>query len=191
MLASAGFAIREADNGEAAIRVWNEWRPQLILMDIHMPVMDGLEATRVIKGDTRGRETSIVALTASAMDSDRRSASQSGADGFLSKPCREDELFETLRTLLNVHFDYEDTVALDSGHAGPSHVLTADQLGRLPRGLIDDIRGATLAGNKKLLDRLAVQAQTTDAASGQALQSLADRYDYDTLNRLLDEVCAS
>ena len=73
LLTSIGFSVRGADNGEAAIRVWEEWNPQLILMDVHMPVMDGLEATRRIKADPRGKETVIVALTASAMDEDRRS----------------------------------------------------------------------------------------------------------------------
>jgi PAS domain S-box-containing protein len=188
MLVSAGFAIREADNGEAAIRAWNEWRPRLILMDVHMPVMDGLEAMRIIKADARGRETVIVALTASAMESDRRSAAQNGADDFLSKPCREDELFEKIRTLLAVTYDYEDTA--EPGDGGAAQALTADRLGRLPRGLIDDIREATLSGNKKRLDRLAAQVQATDVESAKALQSLADRYDYDTLNRLLEEVCS-
>ena len=73
LLPSIGFSVRGADNGEAAIRNWEEWNPQLILMDVHMPVMDGLEATRRIKADPRGKETAIVVLTASAMDNDRRS----------------------------------------------------------------------------------------------------------------------
>jgi two-component system sensor histidine kinase/response regulator len=66
LLTSIGFSVKSADNGEAAVRNWEEWSPRLILMDLHMPVMDGLEATRRIKADPRGKETCIVALTASA-----------------------------------------------------------------------------------------------------------------------------
>jgi two-component system sensor histidine kinase/response regulator len=108
LLASIGFSVRGADNGEAAIRSWEEWSPRLILMDVHMPVMDGLEATRRIKADPRGKETSIVALTASAMEDDRRTVARSGADEFIAKPCTEDQLLETMRTLLNVAYDYEE-----------------------------------------------------------------------------------
>jgi two-component system sensor histidine kinase/response regulator len=72
LLAAVGFSVRAADNGEAAIRTWEEWMPKMIMMDVHMPVMDGLEATRRIKADPRGSQTAIVALTASAMDDERR-----------------------------------------------------------------------------------------------------------------------
>ena len=78
---------------------WEEWNPRLILMDLHMPFMDGFEATRRIKADPRGKETVIVVLTASALDEDRLTVAQSGADDFLTKPCREDVLLEKMRTL--------------------------------------------------------------------------------------------
>ena len=94
LLSAIGFSVKGASDGEAAIGVWRDWAPQLILMDVHMPVMDGLEATRRIKADAGGKDTHIVALTASAMEEDRRQAVGSGADDFLAKPCREEDLLE-------------------------------------------------------------------------------------------------
>jgi PAS domain S-box-containing protein len=189
LLTSVGFSVREADNGEAAVQSWKDWGPRLILMDLHMPVMDGLEATRNIKATAQGGETIIVALTASAMDEDRKSVSQSGADDFLAKPCREDELLEKIRALLNITYDYEEG---SEGHTtGAAQALTSEKLRRLPRGLIEEIREATLNGDKKLLDKLTLDVRTTgDAESAQALQALADRYEYDTLTQLLEEVCS-
>ena len=187
LLTSIGFLLREADNGEAAVRSWEEWNPRLILMDVHMPVMDGLEATRRIKGDPRGKETVIVALTASAMDEDRRAVFQSGADDFVAKPCNEGELLETMRALLNIAYDYEEMNEAEDQHVAGATVLSAERLERLPLELVEELRNATLSGNKKLLDKLILKVREAgDDDSAHALQQLADKYEYDTLTRLLE-----
>jgi signal transduction histidine kinase/DNA-binding response OmpR family regulator len=190
LLTAIGFSVRSAANGEAALRDWEEWNPGLILMDVHMPIMNGIEATRRIKADPRGKETVIVTLTASALDDDRRVALQGGADDFLAKPCREDQLLEKISALLNIAYDYEETSAAEGQPAAGEAALSADKLDQLPRELIEEIRDATLAGNKKLLDKLIAKVRGTgDAASARALQELADKYEYDALTRLLEEVC--
>jgi PAS domain S-box-containing protein len=188
LLISVGFSVRDADSGEAAIRSWEEWQPQLILMDVRMPGMDGLEATRRIKADPRGKETVILALTAGAMNDDRRAVLESGVDDFIMKPCNGDELFDKIGESLRIRYDYEEV----SEHAGQrvSGLVTpsAERLGKLPRELVDQLRNATLSGNKKLLDGLISKVgETGDAASADALQELADKYEYDTLTRLLEE----
>src|SRR3569623_1376371 len=87
LLKMGGFDTREAENGEVAIRIWQDWGPRLILMDMRMPVMDGLETTRRIRSLPRGQETAIIALTASAMEENRRAAMESGVNDFLSNAC--------------------------------------------------------------------------------------------------------
>jgi len=188
LLASIGFSVEGAENGEAAIRNWEEWSPRLILMDVHMPVMDGLEATRRIKADPRGKETAIVVLTASAMEDDRRAVARSGADGFVGKPCSEDELLETMRGLLNLSYVYEETVDGDSQPAGGILALSA-ALSQLPLDLVEELRTATLSGNKRRLDKLILQVRETADGPARALQELANKYDYDALTRLLEEAC--
>src|SRR5207249_4960933 len=66
LLEPLGFELREAANGQEAVEVWREWRPQLICMDMRMPVMDGRQATRLIKATQQGRETIVIAVTASS-----------------------------------------------------------------------------------------------------------------------------
>ena len=183
LLTAIGFSAQGADNGENAIRHWREWHPQMILMDIHMPVMDGLEATQRIKADPRGTETSIVVLTASAMEEDRRHVTASRADDFLSKPCREDDLLEKIRALLNIEYDYED-----DGTVQDLLALNAGSLALLSPALAEELRNATSDGNKRLLDKLILRVRESEAAtSADALQELANRYDYDALTRLLEE----
>jgi PAS domain S-box-containing protein len=187
LLRSIGFAVRSADNGKAAIQAWKEWRPRLILMDVHMPVMDGIEATQRIKAEAGGKETLIVALTASAMDDDRRVVSESGADDFLSKPCREDELMEKMRTLLDIAFDYEELSSAEDQSPTAVTTLSAERFAQLPRDLVQEILKATTRGNKKLLDELILKVKEPEFAA--ALQGLADRYEYDALTELLEEAC--
>ncbi len=187
LLAVVGFSVRGAENGATAIRSWEEHPPRLILMDVHMPVMDGLEATRRIKADPRGRETIVVALTASALDEDRRIIAASGADYFLAKPCVEDQLFEVLRKLLSVTYDYEDASGGEAQSKAGSLSLAAEGIARLTPPLRQDFRDAVLNGHKKELDRiLATLRETSDPACAKSLQDLADSYAYDTLTELLD-----
>jgi PAS domain S-box-containing protein len=189
LLNAVGFPARAAENGAAALQLWEEWKPSLILMDVHMPGMDGLEATRRIKADPRGKETFVVVLTASAMDRDRQGIAESGADGFLAKPCREDELLETMRSLLHLAYDYEETEA-DEGQPAAQPALDSGRLRQLPRELIEEIRTATLNGNKQLLDRLILRVRENgDTGSARGLQQLADKYEYDALTQLLEETC--
>jgi CheY-like chemotaxis protein len=190
LLTAIGFSVRTAENGETAIRTWEKWNPQLILMDVHMPIMDGFEATRRIKADPRGKQTVIVTLTASALDDERQAAVQGGADDFLTKPCREDDLLEKMRAKLNIAYDYEEMSLAEGQSGNPAATLSADKLGQLPRRLIDEILNATMTGDKKLLDRSIMQVREAgDAESAHALQALADRYEYDALTRLLEETC--
>jgi DNA-binding response OmpR family regulator len=122
------------------------------------------------------------------MDEDRTTVVQSGADDFLAKPFREDELLEKMRVLLHIDYDYEEmTQAGDQPLA--STALSAERLGQLPLELVDELRKATIRGNKRLLDKVILKVRETDTESEHALQGLADKYEYDALTRLLEEAC--
>ena len=191
LLSAIGFSVLSSDNGEAAIRDWRSWGPRLILMDMHMPVMDGLEATRRIKADAGGKETAIIILTASVLDEDRRKVRQCGADDFLAKPCLEDALLEKIGTLLKIVYDYEELGQSGGEGDAPASTLGTEALAslkQLPPELIEALRNATADGDKQILNRLIASVnQTKDAEFARDLQNLADRYEYDALTSLLDE----
>ncbi|MEP6538760.1 MAG: response regulator [Bryobacteraceae bacterium] len=189
LLTAVGYSVRDANNGEEAVRSWEKWKPGLILMDIHMPVMDGLEAMRIIKADPVGKDTPIIALTASAMDDDRNTAMATGADAFVAKPCLEDELLETMRSLLHITYDYEE-VKGGGGSDPTARSSQSETLDSLAPPLLAELLSATLDGNKRLLDKLILQVrQSEDAGAADTLQNLADHYEYDSLTRLLEEAC--
>ena len=97
LLLQVGFEVREATNGAEAVAGFDAWQPRLVLMDMNMPVMDGYAATRALRARPSGRETAIVAVTASAFDEERGAILEAGADGVVRKPCRAPELLEAIR----------------------------------------------------------------------------------------------
>lgn len=82
-----GYRVIEGRNGEDGIRMARETIPDLILMDISIPVIDGWEATRILKSDSSTSHIPIIALTAHALATDRAKAQEVGCDGYLAKPC--------------------------------------------------------------------------------------------------------
>ena len=87
-----GYAVREAVNGLEALEMAQEVRPDLILMDLSLPVLDGWEATRKIKGMDDLARIPVVALTAHAMDGDEQKALEAGCDAYLAKPISPKQL---------------------------------------------------------------------------------------------------
>lgn len=86
VLRRAGFEVIEARSGEEGVAQWRACTPDMILMDLQLPGIDGTQAMRMIKEDPGGTDIPIVALTAFAMSEDRERALSSGFDGYLSKP---------------------------------------------------------------------------------------------------------
>jgi CheY-like chemotaxis protein len=96
----SGFRVAEAANGIEAVQRAFDLRPDVILMDLALPRMDGWEATRQLKADVRTRHIPVVALTGHALASHVESARQAGCDAFVSKPCLPDALVYQIRRML-------------------------------------------------------------------------------------------
>jgi len=86
LLESAGHSVITATNAEAGLTLARDEQPQLILMDIQLPGMDGLEATRLLKQDDTTRRIPVIALTALAMKGDEERIRAAGCDGYIAKP---------------------------------------------------------------------------------------------------------
>ena len=94
------YEIIDAQDGEQGVQLARLKMPGLILMDIMLPKMDGLEATRILKSDPTTRHIPIVALTAYAMKGDRERTLEAGCDGYIAKPIDIQELLKTVKHFL-------------------------------------------------------------------------------------------
>jgi two-component system cell cycle response regulator DivK len=97
----SGFRVAEARNGNEALEQAFALQPDLILMDLSLPGMDGWEATRQLKRDDRTRHIPIVALTGHALAGASEGARKAGCDSFVTKPCLPDDLVVEIRRMLN------------------------------------------------------------------------------------------
>ncbi|MFH0730327.1 MAG: cache domain-containing protein [Pseudomonadota bacterium] len=111
LLEPLGFELKEAVNGQEAVALFEQWHPHLIWMDIRMPVMNGLEATRRIKATEAGARTKIVAVTAHALEEERSEILAAGCDDFIRKPYHDHEILDALTKHLGVRFVCEEGTA--------------------------------------------------------------------------------
>ena len=185
LLEPLGFELREAANGQEAVALFEQWHPDLIWMDIRMPVMDGLEAVRRIRATKAGADTKIIALTAHALEEEREPIMAAGCDDLVRKPIREQELFGALARHLRLKFIYEKAPRQESIPDAPGLTLRPEQLDALPAELLRDLRQAVVELDTARTQALIQQVTERDASLGRALNTLATQLGYKRLLKLL------
>lgn len=187
-LAMVGFKTREVVNGAEAIEAWREWKPQVILMDMTMPVMDGYQATRLIKADPSGAATAIVAVTASAFEEDRQRVLAAGADGYLAKPFKESELFEIIRKLTGVEYLQDEGDGVSGGTseqaAGATEMLR-EAVAALPSKLTTGLRKAVTSADIDLVNSLLDRVAKVNPSAAQMMRAMVANYRYEEMLNLL------
>ncbi|HET6368421.1 MAG TPA: response regulator [Pseudomonadales bacterium] len=99
-LTFAGYRVDEATNGQEALDKAGQIHPDLIVMDLSLPVMDGWEATRRLKANPQTRRIPVLALTGHALGDHEREASEAGCDGYVTKPCLPEDLAARINVML-------------------------------------------------------------------------------------------
>jgi len=190
LLTPLGFQVHEAEHGLQAVQIWESWEPHLIFMDMRMPVMDGYEATRRIKGTVKGQATVIVALTASALEEDRAIILSEGCDDYIRKPFRESDLFETLEKHLGLKFIYEDAVTdvvpveQPTGDVSGLVIERAELLSHisaLPLGHAEMLVHATRLGYMDQILEAIEQIEAVDPQLAEALAEMAHSYEHEKI----------
>jgi len=187
LLSRVGFSTRTAASAEEAIVVHDEWRPHLVLMDLRMPGMGGLEGIRTLRRS--GSTAAIFSVTASGLAGTEKEARESGVDAFVRKPYREGELLAAIGERLGVRYVYGPSVRRPSGpvHRDPAERSTLSQrLSSLPHALINQLREAAIEGRAKRLESLAdvVEQHSEDVAA--EVRALARDFQYDALVSALE-----
>jgi signal transduction histidine kinase/DNA-binding response OmpR family regulator len=185
LMNAIGIEPKVAENGAVAVQMFEEWHPHLIWMDRCMPVMDGIEATRRIRQLPGGQEVKIVAVTASAFKEQRQDFFDVGADDFLRKPYRFEEIYECMGRHLGVKFLYRSTASELT--EAPVSELTAEMLAVLPAELRSELKATLEVLESERIMEAIEKAGIIDAAIGRLLEVLASNYDYPAILRALTD----
>lgn len=182
LLEPLGFELREAENGVEAVAIWEEWRPDLVFMDIRMPVMDGLTATRRIKSADTVAVTRIVAVTAHALEEERREILASGCDDVIRKPYEFDDILDSLTKNIGVRFFEEEASSV-----AVAAQLDATALAGLPEEVVQALERALSHTDIDAVTSAIEAVGGHDPSLAEALKIHAVEYQYGRLLRWLRE----
>lgn len=187
LLRTVGFHVQEAVDGKQVVDVFHEWQPDFIWMDIRMPVMDGLEATRLIKQTEAGKSTVISALTAHALEEEKKQILAAGCDDFVRKPFREYEIFGVMGKHLGLRYVYED-MGEKAVPAEPDVDLPPEQLAALPADLLSRLHEAAVELDRNRILALIEQIKTIDAYLARVLETPVKKFALAPLLNLLEKI---
>jgi CheY-like chemotaxis protein len=190
--AASGFDIRLANNGQEAIQTWESWHPDLIWMDVRMPVMDGAEATRYIKAQPGGKATIIIALTASVFEEQRLQALSSGFDDFVRKPLREKFIVGALVEHLGLKFAYEDPARQILSEPPPEAsrpaIILSQPLPALPAPWLKEMQQALLEGEIRQVRKLIEEIRPQALELAEHLEALAENLELDQISQIIQSL---
>jgi PAS domain S-box-containing protein len=151
-LKSVNLSCKEAENGQQAIQYTRQYKPDLVIMDMRMPVLDGHEATRIIKTDEKIKHIPVVMLTASVMKEQENEFKQNGFDGFLRKPVNKSELIAQLMRFLPHSPIRESKETIETGEKKePGKNITWETQSKLPE-LLEILENQFIGDWKRISD---------------------------------------
>jgi two-component system sensor histidine kinase/response regulator len=186
LLSPLGFEVIEATNGCEGIEMWERYDPHLILMDLRMPVMNGYEAIQKIKATLKGQATTIVALTASALEIDRKMLSEAGCNDYLCKPFQTQELLEAIAHHLGARYLYE----IDSTETPQYKPLptppSPDALAVMPNEWLAQLYWAAIACDREEIAHLLCSIPDAHSVLRCQLEHLVENFHFPAIAQLVE-----
>ena len=182
LLTRTGFVVRMAADGEEGIRVHDTWNPRMVLMDLRMPGIDGIEAIRRLR--LNGSRSVIVALTASGVSESRDEVLKAGGNDLFLKPYRERDLLNAIGRLLAVQYATSETSFVrgsSSRNESSTSVPLAELLKHVPIELVEQLGEATIEARVERIERLAAEIGTHSPQAAEQIVTLARNFQYDEL----------
>jgi signal transduction histidine kinase/FixJ family two-component response regulator len=188
LLDRVGFKTQTATNGLEAINVWQEWQPNLIWMDMRMPIMDGYEATQKIKANPQAENTAILGITASAFESEKATILAAGCDDMVRKPFQEQVIFDKMAKFLGVRYLYEEFSAGDRPSALDKQTtpLQPEDLKMMSSQWQQSLQQAAMQVDSEWLEQLILEIPDTYSEIADKLREMNRNYYFDEILELIN-----
>ena len=190
LLTPIGFEVKEAGNGQIAVEIWEQWQPDLIWMDMRMPVMNGYEATTQIRSHLKGQATTIIALTASTLEEERAIVLSAGCDDFVRKPFLENTIFEKMSQYLGVLYVYEEIAASQSKPSLSLIKFTAESLLVMPKEWLGQLEKAASQLDSNAIAQLLTQVPKEHFLLTKEIEDSVHDFDFGRIISLVQEACS-
>ncbi|HEY5653210.1 MAG TPA: YfiR/HmsC family protein [Pontiella sp.] len=181
-----GFEVQQALSGEEAIELFQSWSPHAIMMDIRMPCMDGIEATRRIRALPNGADVVVIAVSASVISEEQNFIFQEHLiNGFVAKPFQRSEIFSKLHEHLGVEFIFELSDAGQTSGAKPPADISEELIDTLSDTLRKQFCEATIGADLTAIRKLLLEIETVSPELAAGLSALADNFEYEQIHKLM------
>lgn len=182
ILEHLGFNVRSVENGQDAVREYEEWKPHIIMMDLRMPGMDGYEAARMIRSKEGGEDPVIFAATGDVMDSDKEKMRQAGMNGYILKPYEEPAIREKIGEFVKI--------SAASGKNGMKHprsenLSVVGPISGLPHALVERMQDAARNARLDILLGITDEVEAYDRGLAGKLRQSIKIYDYESIFEIL------
>ena len=189
LLTSVGFLVMEATNGVEAIELNEQWKPDLILMDLIMPVMDGFIATKKIRQNSEESNVPIVAISASVLEEEQARLKKVKATDFIHKPFREIDLFKVIGKCLELNYCYKGNGNELEGNTSkvntePDCNHLKEKVKALPDEWVSSFKESIINLDIDAINDAIEIVDSLDHGLSLALKEMAEQYDYEGLDDL-------
>ena len=190
LLLSAGFETLMADDGDVAVELARKGGVDIILMDVYMPKMSGIEAVKIIRQDEKIKDIKIVAVTASVSAEFRKKTAEVGFDDFMGKPFWAGELMSILQKHLDAEFESDEPEEIDSDNGEEDKGLCESDLTGVPKQVVDKLKSALKIRDLTAIKELAgeLESDGEHSALGGEILELAASFDFKGLAALVDKL---
>ncbi len=189
MLHGIGFQVQEASNGQDALKLWKSWHPDLICLDMKLPIMDGFATVRQIRSQEEKMAVPILAITASVFEQDRQSIEIAGCNDWISKPFKEEVLLEKIQEHLGVEYIYQEreTIPLSSSlNTAVLNEALKSELALLPYSLVQELHHAATQCSDDLVLKLIEQISEEHQELMKTLKEWVLNFRFDLIIDLTD-----